>query len=75
MSNDRDRDDQGRYQPEYSDEEIIAAVEKLEPAGTQEIADELRIARQSADYRLRRLEERGKVSVKKVGRTLVWSVG
>lgn len=48
--------------------------EKYDPAGTQKIADELGIARQSADYRLRNLEKEGKLSVKKVGETLVWSV-
>lgn len=73
MDDDRERDSSGQYQPEYSDTEIIRAVEKHEPAGTQEIADELDIARQSADYRLRKLEDQGKLSVKKVGGTLVWS--
>jgi DNA-binding Lrp family transcriptional regulator len=38
---------------------------------TQEIADELGIARQSADDRLRNLEEEGKLSVKKMDEPLV----
>ena len=74
MVNDRDRDDQGRYRREYSDQDFIAAVRKHDPAGTGDVADELGIAIQSADYRLRLLEEGGKLSKKKVGRSLVWSV-
>lgn len=70
---DRERNDHGRYNPKHSDEEILEAVEKHEPAGTQEVADEIGIARQSADYRLRQLEESGKVSKKKIGRSLAWS--
>ena len=54
-------------------EEILEAVRKHEPAGTQEVADEVGTARQSADYRLRQLKESGQVSKKKVGRSLVWS--
>jgi DNA-binding Lrp family transcriptional regulator len=71
---DKDRDDQGKYKPEYSDKEFLRAVEKNEPAGTSEVADELGIARQGADYRLRRLEKEGKVSKKKVGNSLAWSL-
>jgi len=71
---DRDRDEQGQYQPEYSDAEIISAVRKHEPTGTNDIANELGIARQSADYRLRRLEEQGKLTVNKVGGALIWTV-
>jgi predicted transcriptional regulator len=70
----RERDDHGRYSAEHSDEEFVNAVREHEPAGTQEVADEIGIARQSADHRLRRLEEAGHVSKKKVGRSLVWSV-
>jgi predicted ArsR family transcriptional regulator len=74
MSEDRERNDRGRFESEHTDEEVIAAVKKHEPAGTSEVAEVLGIARQSADYRLRQLEERGMVSSKKIGRTLAWSV-
>ncbi len=72
---DKDRNDRGRYKPEHSDEEFIRAVAKNEPAGTKEVADELGIARQGADYRLRKLEKEGQISKKKIGRSLVWSLG
>lgn len=71
---DKERNEDGRYKPEHTDDDFICAVEQHEPAGTKEVADELGIARQGADYRLRRLEEEKKVSKKKVGNSLVWSI-
>ncbi|ELY76174.1 winged helix-turn-helix transcriptional regulator [Natrinema pallidum] len=73
MDEDRERNEDGRFEPEHTDEEVFNAVRKHEPAGTKEVADELGIARQSADYRLRRLLDNGRVSKKKVGNSLVWS--
>ena len=73
MDEDRERNEGGRFEPEYTDEVVLDAVRKHEPAGTKEVADELGIARQSADYRLRRLLDEGRVSKKKVGNSLVWS--
>ena len=74
MGDDRERNERGRFEPDHSDEEILDAVRKYEPAGTSEVADELGIARQSADYRLRQLLHEGQVSKKKVGNSLVWFV-
>lgn len=70
---DRDRDEGGRFEKEHSDEEVLAAVRKHEPAGTAEVAGELGIARQSADFRLRKLVDQNRLSVEKVGNSLVWS--
>lgn len=74
MSEDRERNEGGRFEPDHTDEEVLEAVRNHEPAGTQEVANELGIARQSADYRLRRLLDEGRVLKKKVGNSLVWSV-
>jgi len=74
MGGGRERDDGGQFEPEYTDEEVLEAVAENEPAGTKEVGDTLGIARQSADYRLRRLLDDGEVSKKKVGQSLVWSV-
>jgi predicted ArsR family transcriptional regulator len=74
MAEDRKRNDRGQYESEHTDEEVLSAVRKHEPAGTQEVANELGIARQSADYRLRKLVEKDQVSKKKVGNSLVWTV-
>ena len=70
----RDRDNSGRFKPQVSDAEILEAVREHEPAGTSEVGEAVGVARQNADYRLRRLEEEGKVRGKKVGRSLVWTV-
>ena len=68
----RDRDNSGRFKPEVSDDEILEAVREHEPAGTSEVGEAVGLARQNADYRLRRLEEEGEVRSKKVGHSLIW---
>lgn len=70
----REHDKHGHFKAEYADEEFLEAVAANEPAATSEVADEVGIARQSADYRLRKLEDSGRVSKKKVGNALVWMV-
>lgn len=67
-----DRNHQGRFTPEHTDADVLAAVRAHEPAATSEVADELGIARQSADYRLRKLRDAGRVNSKKIGASLVW---
>ncbi len=69
-----DRDDRGYFQAEHDDRKYLAAVADREPAGTSEIAEEVGVTRQNADKRLRRLEDQGKVSCKKIGTSLVWSL-
>ncbi|MCX2819971.1 ArsR family transcriptional regulator [Haladaptatus sp. F3-133] len=69
-----ERDEQGRVEPRQSDKEVVDAVRKHEPAATKEVADELDMARQSADYRLRKLKEEKRVRSKMVGNSLVWMV-
>ena len=75
MGEGRERNEGGRFEPDHTDGEVLEAVRNHEPAGTREVADELGIARQSADYRLRRLLDEGRVSKEKVGNSLVWSAG
>lgn len=58
----------------YSDEVYIDAVREHEPAATSEVAEAVGVARQSADYRLRQLQDDGKVESKKIGNSLAWSV-
>lgn len=62
----------GRFTPAVSDDEVLEAVRTHEPAATSEVAEELGIARQSADYRLRQLLDRGDVERKKIGASAVW---
>lgn len=58
----------------HSADEYINAVREHEPAGTKEIADVVGVARQSADYRLRQLEDEGAVRSKKIGNSLAWNL-
>ena len=58
----------------HSDEEYIDAVREHEPAATSEIAEVVGVARQSADYRLRKLEDEGNVTSKTIGNSLAWSL-
>jgi predicted transcriptional regulator len=56
------------------DEDFIDAVRKHEPATTREVAEEIGISRQGADYRLRELEDKKEVKSKKPGHDLIWTV-
>jgi len=66
------RNTDGRFSPEYTDDEILAATRAHEPAATSEVAEEVGMTRQGADRRLRRLRDAGRVSSKKIGASLVW---
>jgi len=66
------RDTTGRYSRSVDDTDVVAAVRAHDPAATSEIADEVGISRQGADRRLRDLRDRGEVSSKKIGASLVW---
>lgn len=69
-----DRDERGRFVPKHTDEDVLAAVGKNEPAATSDVAGELGIERPSADYRLRQLEDTGRVTSKKIGNSLAWQL-
>lgn len=59
----------------YSDDEYVDAVRAHSPASTKEVADQVGVTRQGADYRLRELAEDGKVVKKMAGNSLIWMVG
>ena len=67
-----ERDERGRYASDHSDADVLDAVRENDPAGTSEVADHLGVARQSADQRLRKLAEAGRVHRKKIGAVAVW---
>lgn len=56
----------------HSEQEYLDAVGEHSPASTSEVAEAVGVTRQGADYRLRQLEEDGKVQRKMVGNSLVW---
>lgn len=70
----RERDEEsGKYTDAYSDKEFIEAIEvEGGLAGTGEIATAVGCSHRQALNRLNELEERGKVTSKDVGRSLVW---
>ncbi len=68
------REKTGEISQKHSDEEYLDAVREHEPAGTSEAAEAVGVERQSADYRLRKLEEEKRVKSKMVGNSLVWMV-
>jgi len=63
----------GRFGEIYTEDDFLGAIESLQPAGTQEIANTVGCSRQNADYRLREFAEENKVSAKKIGNSLVWT--
>lgn len=56
----------------HPEEDYLDAVREHEPAATREVAEAVGVTRQGADYRLKRLEDKGLVRSKKIGRELVW---
>jgi len=69
-----ERDDDGQFTARVPDEEILDAVRDLEPTGTVDVGEAVGLRRQNAGYRLRRLEEAGRLDSMKIGGALVWSV-
>lgn len=57
---------------ECPDSELVEAVYRQTPAGTREVAETVGISRVGAYKRLQKLEEKGEVYSKKVGRVRVW---
>jgi len=70
MSN---NDDESAPNEQYPDEAFLEAIRDGNQ-GTREIADAVGCNRRTADYRLRELEQEGKVTGEKVVRSLVWSI-
>lgn len=68
------RDEDGRFSEKRTDSEVLDAVQSHAPAATSDVADELDVTRQAADYRLRRLQEEDRVANKKIGGALAWKV-
>ena len=72
----RKRDeDSGRFEEEYSPEEVIAAIQKHSgEAGTPDIAEEIGSSHGTARYKLRVMEEQGYVESRKISGVYIWKV-
>lgn len=57
------------------EEAYLDAVKEPEPVSTSEVAEAVEVRRQGADYRLRELEEDGKVRSKLARYSHVWMSG
>ena len=75
MSDDRERNEQGRYVSTVTPEIVLEVLrESNDPVLTaKEVGDELGCTSEAARQRLHELEERGDVASKQVGaRAVVW---
>lgn len=70
----RERDEGGRIVETYSLDTVEAALETVGPAGTREVADELGSSYETAYHKLRKLEDEGRVSSRKVANARLWSL-
>lgn len=68
----RKRNNDGRYEREYSDEALIEAVEKLRIASTGEVADEVGGHHDQVRKRLKKLAKEDRIDKKDCKRRLVW---
>lgn len=67
-----DRDDDGKFRQEYSDERFLSAIEELAVTSTQNIADEVGCSYDLAYRRLKSLEEDREVEREEVGGSFIW---
>lgn len=71
----KDRDETGKYTETYPSNDFISALESLNgAAGTQEIANEIGCAYRTAHAKLTGLEEKGKITSRKVGNAKLWQL-
>lgn len=68
----RPRDDSSRFQQEYTDDDFLEAVSKLDLPTATDVASELGCAKRTASGRLGKLEDRGEVTSTEVGQAKVW---
>ena len=70
----RDRDEDGRFQKEYADEEFIEAIDSLDVAGTSNIAEEVGCSYNLAYIRLHELKEEDILDRESIGPSFVWKL-
>lgn len=66
-------DDSGQYREVYPPDIVIKAVRTLGQATTQQVADELGCAYQTAYLKLRELEDDNQIQSTRVGNVRLWS--
>jgi len=74
MSENRTRDEDGKFSSEVSDQDILKIFDRVgEPMTAPELAEDLPITKEGITYRLKKMEEDNLVGRKKAGaRAVVW---
>lgn len=67
-----DRDDEGKFSEKFPERAFLQAVESVETASTQNVADEVGCSYDLAYRRLKQFEEDGQVDSQKVGSAFIW---
>ena len=68
------RDDEGRYTETYPDKAFLAAVNKLDVASTQNVANNVGCSYDLAYRRLKSLEKEGEVETQEVRNAFLWFI-
>ena len=69
-----ERNEEGRFKEEYSDEDFLSVINELPVASTQNVADEVGCSYGLAYRRLQDLEEKGNIEREDVGGSFVWLI-
>ncbi|TKX45167.1 transcriptional regulator [Halorubrum sp. ARQ200] len=69
-----DRDEEGKFNQQYSDEEFLSAIGSLSIASTQSVADEVGCSYDLAYRRLHDLKNKEKIDYEVVGQAFIWSI-
>jgi len=70
-----DRDEEGKFNKQYTDEAFLSAVRDLPVASTQKVADEVGCSYDLAYRRLKEMEGEDDVNKEEVGSSFVWVSG
>lgn len=65
----------GQYEPEFTDDEFLAAIETHDTATTTKIAETVGCSYDLAYRRLHQLVEENELRKEKIGNTFVWKLG
>jgi predicted ArsR family transcriptional regulator len=69
---DQHNDETGQFEPTYSPEDFLEAVDELDLPTTAEVADHIGCAHRTALYHLSNLEEEERVDSRRAGRAKLW---
>lgn len=74
MPYDERDDESGKFTPTFPDAAFLSAIRERDGATTAEVADAVGCEYRSAYDRLHDLDDEGRVNVRKIGNTLLWTL-